>query len=585
MNTSKINSLIILSQIALILMTISACATSNNNNNNKEVTINIIETTDIHGNYFPYDFIKMKPSNGSLARVQTYLKEQRKEFGDNIVLLDNGDILQGQPTAYYYNFIETKQEHLAASILNYMGYSASSVGNHDVEAGPDVYYRWAEDYDFPVLAANIINNETGEPAFKPYTIIEKEGVKIAVLGMITPAIPSWLPEQLWKGLSFRDMQETAEEWLPIIYKKEKPDLVIGLFHAGQQGTILDGVKENPSMEIAKEVEGFDIVLMGHDHRRENITVANSAGDSVLVMNAECYGNYIASIEARFQLRKGKVVEKSLKGELINTNKYSPDEEYLDKFKNEYQAISNFVIEKIGYIDQTISSKDAYFGSSKFIDFIHSLQMRLTGADLSFCSPLSFVSEIKEGNITISDMFSLYKYENFLYTMSLSGQEIKDHLEYSYQKWVHQMQKPEDDFLVLDHPEDDNERAKFKYPLYNFDSAFGIIYTVDVTKPQGKKITIQSMADGTPFDLNKTYKVAINSYRGNGGGELLTKGAGIPKDQLAKRVITSTDKDMRYYIIQYIKENKNIQIQDYNHWSFIPEDLVQPAKKREYAKLF
>ena len=184
---------------------------------------------------------------------------------------------------------------------------------------------------------------------------------------------------------------------------------------------------------------------------------------------------------------------------------------------------------------------------------------------------------------MSDMFNLYKYENMLYVMELSGKEIKNFLEMSYAIWTNQMKSASDHLLLLN--EKDNGFGRFKNPSFNFDSAAGIIYTVDVTKPQGEKISIKSLADGRAFDMNKTYRVAVNSYRGNGGGDLLTKGAGIPKAELAKRIVFSTDKDLRYYLMKRIEEVKTLHPVALNQWKFIPEAWTEVAAKRDYLLLF
>lgn len=184
------------------------------------------------------------------------------------------------------------------------------------------------------------------------------------------------------------------------------------------------------------------------------------------------------------------------------------------------------------------------------------------------------------------MFSLYKYENMLYTMNLTGAEIKGFLEESYAMWTNRMKSPDDHLLLLKERKKGQENyASFVNFSFNFDSAAGIIYTVDVTKPKGEKITILKMADGKPFDENKTYKVALNSYRGNGGGELLTKGAGIPQDELKSRIIHSTDKDLRYYMIQYIKEKGVLSPQPLNQWQMIPQDWTRLAAERDCKFLF
>ena len=203
------------------------------------------------------------------------------------------------------------------------------------------------------------------------------------------------------------------------------------------------------------------------------------------------------------------------------------------------------------------------------------------------APLSFDAQIDAGDVYVSDMFNLYKYENMLYTMSLTGKEIRGALEMSYALWTNQMRAPSDPLLLLRESSSTGaeERTFFQHPSYNFDSAAGIIYTVDVTRPAGQKVTILSMADGTPFDENKTYKVAVNSYRGNGGGELLTKGAGIPQEELKDRILFSTDKDLRYYLMQYIEQRKVITPESLEQWKFIPENWAKPAAVRDYGKLF
>ena len=554
----------------------------------REVKLKLIETSDIHGNFFPYNFITQQDWNGSFARVYTYVQQERQTYGDNLLLMDNGDILQGQPSAYYYNFMDTVSTHITAAMMNYMGFVVGNMGNHDVEAGHAVYDRWIKQCNFPVLGANIIRTSDGQPYLKPYEIIERDGIKIAVLGMITPAIPTWLPETLWKGLSFADMEQTARKWIPIIQEKEKPDVVIGLFHAGKEArTVAGKYREDASAEIAERIPGFDIIMMGHDHRRFCGKIANAQGDSVLLINPANNGRTVGDIEISLTVDGDKVVRKSIQGTLTDMDKLQPSQEFMAQFTPQYQAVKTFVSEKVGTFTETISTRPAYFGPSAFIDFIHSLQLDLTGADISFAAPLSFDAEIKEGDIRISDMFNLYKYENMLYTMKLSGKEVKDALEMSYNLWTNQMKSADDHLLLFrkQRREGATDRASFQNFSFNFDSAAGIIYTVDVTKPKGEKITIISMADGTPFSMDKMYKVALNSYRGNGGGELLTKGAGIPQDELKGRILFSTDKDLRYYLMQYIEKKGVIEPHALGQWKFIPEEWVEPAAKRDYEYLF
>lgn len=556
----------------------------------RTVTLKLIETTDVHGNFYPEDFINRVPSNGSLARVYSYVDSVRKADGsETLVLMDNGDILQGQPTVYYYNFIDTVSPHIASEMMNFMGYDVGTIGNHDVETGHAVYDRWIAQKNSPTLGANVISTSSGEPYLQPYSIIEREGVKIAVLGMLTPSIPGWLPENLWSGLRFDDMVESAEKWARHIEEKEKPDLMVGLFHSGRDSTKTTGnTLENASLLVAKHVPGFDIVMMGHDHSPFNEKVINDAGEKVVVINPANNARRVATIAVTFDVDdSGKATLMSVEPELTDVDGFAPDSVFMARFGSQRDEVERFVSQRIGHVNTSMTTRDAYFGPSSFIDFIHQLQLAISGADISFAAPLSFDATIDAGDIYVSDMFNLYKYENMLYTMAMTGSEIKDYLEMAYDLWTNQMQTSDDHLLRLrdNANADDMTHTGFRYPSYNFDSAAGINYTVDVTKPKGEKITIISMADGSNFNPDAVYKVAINSYRGNGGGNLLTQGAGIPKEELASRILSSTDKDLRYYLMQYIQENPDIEVIPLDNWRFIPEELVLPAASRDRTLLF
>jgi len=390
---------------------------------NETVNISIVETTDIHGVIMPWDYTEGKPLYASLASAAGYVKEL-KEQKDALFLLDNGDNLQGQPSVYYYNFIDTTSPHLLSEAFNLMGYDASTVGNHDIEAGHAVYDRLAEMYSFPLLAANAIDLKTGEPYFKPYVIIERAKIKIAVLGLITPAVPTWLPEELYSGMEFRDMVETARKWMPEILKQE-PDIVVGLFHAGWN-TQDDAYKTESSMNedgtaaVAWKVPGFDIIFCGHDHRPANERFVNSQGDTVLILNGGSRSELLAraDIEISTAKLKGKKIT-SITGVLIELKDVPPDADFISEFSSQDKQVRDYVDRVIGTSTASISSRDSYFGPSAFTDMIHSIQLQITGADISFAAPLSFDVEISKGPVRVGDMFKLYKYENMLYTMKLT----------------------------------------------------------------------------------------------------------------------------------------------------------------------
>ncbi len=553
----------------------------------KTVTLRVIETSDVHGSFFPYDFINRTPKRGTLARVSSYVNKLRQQHGKNVILLDNGDILQGQPTCYYYNFIDTTSTNIAADVINYMQYDAETMGNHDVEPGHAVYDKWIKEVNCPMLGANIINVATGQPYVQPYTILRRDGVKIAVIGILTPAIPNWLPANIWKGLRFEEMVSCARRWMDYLQKNEKPDVVIGLFHSGKDGGIkTPEYEEDASIRVAQEVPGFDLVLFGHDHTRHSSVVTNTAGKPVTCLDPANNAISVADATIELTLRKGKVVEKNVEGRIVNVTDEPIDEQFMAHFQPQIERINKFVNREIGQFKNSIYTRDSFFGSSAFNDFILNLQLQITGADISFNAPLSFDAVIKEGPVHVSDMFNLYKFENQLYVMRLTGEEVRKHLEMSYNLWVNTMTSPDDHLLLLSESTyGDQQRLGFKNFSFNFDAAAGIDYEVDVTKPEGQKVHILRMSNGEPFDEAKWYKVAINSYRGNGGGELLTRGAGIPRDSLNSRIIWCSHRDQRYYLMKEIEKQGVVDPKPNNNWRFVPEEWVKPAAARDRKILF
>ncbi|WP_353334060.1 bifunctional metallophosphatase/5'-nucleotidase [Bacteroides sedimenti] len=550
----------------------------------KEVTIKLIHTSDIHGQIFSYDYIKNCSFDGGLSRVSSYVNEQRRKYPNRVLLLDGGDILQGKPSAYYYNYLDTISPHLCAQMFNYIGYNAIAIGNHEIETGHSVYERWVRLNNAPVLGANVLR-EDGSCYLKPYEVFEIEGVKIAVLGLLTPSIPVWVPEKKWKGLRFEDMEASARKWMNIIREKEDPDIVVGLFHSGVIYSKLEGMyNENASAEVARNVPGFDVVLAGHDHTTCLKKVLNAAGDSVLVINPGYGAFQVSDVLFDIKLNNGKVVAKSVEGNLQRMKEVERDSAFLRHFDSQIEDVKKFIFRPIGKFSKSVSVRDAYFGPSAYIDIVHSIQLQETGAEVSFTAPLSFDAQVDKGMIRVYDLFNLYQFENQLYTIDLTGTEIRNYLEFSYNLWINEMKSPDDHLLLLKKDDYTGKYIFQDYP-YRFDSAAGIIYTVDVSKPFGSRVVIEKMANGKPFDLKRHYKVAINSYRACGGGGHLTSGAGIEKDSLNKRILATSPMDLRYYLMEWIVKKGNINPKTLNQWRFIPENWVKEAAKRDKKLLF
>lgn len=545
--------------------------------------LRIVSTTDVHGSFFPIDFMTGKPASGSMARVSSYVNRLRHSYGDRLILLDNGDILQGQPISYFSNYLDTLQCNIAGEVVNYLCYDAQNLGNHDIEPGHAVYDKWIGEVDCPTLGANVIDVATGMPYVKPYVMLNRGGVKVAVLGLLTPAIPHWLAPDVWRGLKFQEMVLSARYWVDFLKRNEHPDVIVGLFHSGYKGGIVaEGYRENAAREVAQQVEGFDIIVFGHDHTRHNGYEMSPGGKQVLLLNganaAQAVGDAVVKLE--YDGKKWHII--SSEGMLTDVTQCDVDENYMNYFQPFIDKAQRWISQPIGEIAHTITTRDCFFGNSAFNDLILNLELEITHADVAFSAPLGTDLKLEKGKITMGDMFSLYKFENQLYVMNMTGEEIRRHLEMSYGMWCNTMTSASDHLILM---KKDGGKMQFAGRTYNFDSAAGIDYEVDVTQPVGSRVKILQMSNGSPFVATQVYKVAMSSYRANGGGELLTRGAGIARDQLASRIVYQSDLDLRHYLAQAIQRKRLINPAPNHNWRFVPEKWTKAAAQRDYRLLF
>ncbi len=552
---------------------------------NNEFTLKLIETTDVHGNFLGYDFMTDSPIKNGLNKVYTYVKTQREQMSENqVVLLDAGDILQGQPCVYFANFVDTLAEkHLAADVYNFMRYDVAVFGNHDIEAGHSVYDRWVRDCNFPVLGANILDTKTQKPYATPYVVIQRGGLKVAVLGLLTPAIPMWLPEKQWKGLAFGDVEEYARKWVSIIQKKEKPDLMIGLFHSGLDGEQRNGFYENAAEATAKHVPGFDIIFYGHDHRMMAKSVKNEkTNKDVWLLNSGNGAYRVAEANVVYTINKKKAKIQSIQGQLVSVTDLESDPDFTERYASNIENVRQFFGEKISKLGSPIHSSDYFFGGSTLADLLHATQFRWVDADISFVTPLTTDDIVPAGDICMRDAFRIYRFENLIDVFRLTGREVKGALEKSYELWT---SNPNETGHVINITEQNGKARLGAYNSYLV-SAAGIKYVVDPTKPAGQKVNILCMSDGKPFELDKEYRVAVNSYIGSGGGEIMTEGCGLTVTELPKRIIMTSEKDLRYYLIQYFKQVKNKDvIPSYCNWEFIQTPQVKEALVKDRELLF
>lgn len=555
-----------------------------------EYTLTLLSTNDIHGHYFDSTYVGDNLSK-SLMSVKCYVDSIRSEKGaDNVLLLDAGDILQGDNVAYYFNYVDTVTPHIYPRMAKYMGYDAVTVGNHDVETAHPVYDRIARDMKaagIPFLAGNAIRNDNGKPYFPLYKIFKKGGLKVAVLGYTNPNMKEWLSENVWSGMHFESLIPLVQQDVDRIREKEKPQVVIVSIHSGTgrgDGSML----ESQGLDLYNSLRGVDFLFCSHDHRP--FTAQN---DSIALINAGSHCRNLGIGTLKLTIEGGKVTAKSVEAGLIPIDENKVDKDMQAAFHDDYLAVKAFTVKELGELKSELRTSDAFRGMSDYVNLVHTLQLGCAPAEISIAAPLTYNGVVKAGTLIYNDLFTIYPYENQLFVIRMSGQEIKDYLEFSYDNWIQTIARPGDHIFKIrpfDDPRTGQRDWSFVGRSYNFDSAAGINYTVDVTKPFGERIAISTMADGTPFDLSAEYNVAMTSYRASGGGDLLSKGAHVDTDRIDERVVERYP-EIRNILYDYLVTNGAIDPAvtgdpaRIGSWKFVPEKLAEPALDQDMALMF
>lgn len=562
-------------KIKLLILTTIAAVSCSQGLKDGDYKIQLLTTNDVHGSWFDSSYVGTRTKT-SLFAASTVIDSVRKADGaDNVILIDAGDCLQGDNAAYYFNYVDTLSPHLFPRLASYMGYDAITVGNHDIETGHKVYDRVTKELNslgIPFLAGNAIRNDNGKPYFPVYKILRKGGLKVAILGYTNPNMKAWLSESLWSGMHFESLIPMVQNDVDAIRKKEKPNVVIVSIHSGSGDKV---AYEAQGMELYRTLSGVDFIVCSHDH-----SARVEKNDSICLINSGSHVRNIGHGTLTISVRDNKIVSKTLDSELIPVNKEKTDTAMQAAFRKDFEAVREFTTREVGTLDTDIRTREAFSGMCDYMNLIHTISLSCSPARISFAAPLTYNGFIPKGTLVYNDLFTIYPYENQLFVVKMTGKEIHDCLEYSYDNWIQTV--PENAHVLKIKQGDDYRNSQkhwhFTSRTYNFDSAAGINYTVDITKPFGKRVNITTMASGEPFSLSETYPVAMTSYRASGGGGILGNGAGIDTDNIEERVVEHYP-EIRDLLYNYLKDNGSIDpavIGDparIGSWKFIPQPMA------------
>jgi len=519
----------------------------------ERVQITLLSTTDLHGHIYPIDYATNLPSADGFAKIATLIRDVRKE-SPQLVLVDCGDTIQGTPLAYYHNRVNNTPPDPMMVVMNALGFDALVVGNHEFNFGLAVLNKARSEARFPWLSANTERIADRQPAFAPYLVKEVKGVKIGILGLTTPGIPSWENEGNYAGLRFQDPVEVARRRVAELRNQEKVDVVLLALHMGLEENLATGVpspgqvpNENAALKIVRSVPGIDVMFMGHTHR----TIPGLTVGGALLSQAGRWGDHLSRADVYLERatsgERWQIVAKT-SSSIPVTKDTPPDPEVLALAKPYHDETQAWLSKPVGQSARALSAANSRLEDTAIVDLVQRVQMEAGKADVSFAASFTLDARLPKGPVTLREIAGLYIYDNTLVVVESNGEQIKAALEHSA-RYFRPYEKGKTAAQLVDSA----------IPGYNFDLAEGVDYTIDLTRPVGDRIVGLSYR-GSPLAPDKKLRVAINNYRLNGGGGY-SMFRGVP-------VLDRSSVEIRDLIVDWVQKHPDIPSEPTQNWRLV-----------------
>ena len=474
-----------------------------------EKHLTILGTSDMHGNIWGFSYEdNSETANNGMARLYTYIQQVRAE-NPNTILIDAGDDIQGTiMTDDIYN--KTPEEpHPVITAMNYMGYDAMTLGNHEFNWGIPTMQTILSQAEFPVLAANVTDADGELVTGAGWTIVERDGVKVAIIGVVTPDVP------IWDG-GKEGIDEATYEAANVAVSAaideigEEADVIVVSAHMGMYAEFDEENGSDSAQKILDDNPEIDVLQVAHNH----VVVNEKQGDTVIggVRNG---GRDIARFDLTLDA-DNNVVDATV--EIVDMTDVTPSQEIRDipLVAEAHQKTIDYIAggtDESGEPLPPLGSTTAKFQPENEIrgipagrvmdtavmDLINQIQLENSGADVSAAALFKDTSDLPEGDINYGNIFDIYKFDNTLYRVTVTGAELKAYMEWSaecYNQWE------EGDINISFDPE---------YPDYLYDMFAGVEYEIDLSKPKGERIQ-NVMFKGEPLQDDQTLTLAVNNYR-------------------------------------------------------------------------
>ncbi|MFC4600113.1 bifunctional metallophosphatase/5'-nucleotidase [Cohnella hongkongensis] len=514
----------------------------------------LLFTSDVHGHMLPIRYADNSPEEYGLLKLASLVKKIRSERS-NVLFIDNGDLLQGTPFAYYHACLDRESPHPIVAAMNALELDAFVPGNHEFNYGLPFVERARAQSEFPWLSANLLRAGTGEPYFgRPYLVFELEcGARIGLVGLTTPYIPNWEQPANIEGLAFEPAVDAARRWVAHLKKRERADVVVVSYHGGFERDLDTGEEteeqtgENEGWRLCREVEGIDVLLTGHQHRR--IEGAKIAGTHVVQPGYQ--GSCLAQIElglARDDAGRWSLV--SVESSLREAGEAESDRELAERMRENEERVQGWLDRPLCEVQgemRIFDPMEARLREHPLIELVNRIQMEASGADISCTSLFDNRSPGFGPRVSMREVTANYPFPNTLRVLRLNGADIRAALERTAA------------YFTLDGNGEIAVSPSFVYPKpqhYNYDMWEGIEYEIDVSLPIGSRIRTLTR-DGRPLDPEGQYDVVMNHYRASGGGDYrMFRG---------KPVVREVTVDMTEIIAEYLSKAVVVRASANGNW--------------------
>ena len=532
----------------------------------QEVNIKILGTSDIHGRVVPWSYgADVEDKSGSYAQIATYVKDVRKN-NKNVVLVDVGDAIQDNQVDVFAKDKKYYKDHPIPKVLNEMKYDVFVLGNHEFNFGMKALDEILKDIKAKKLTANFYYKKNDKRYIDATTIIEKDGVKLGIIGLSTPMSAKFEEDTgNLKDMKFTSPTEEARTQVEKL-KEKGVDAIIVIAHMGIDNE--NKIPDTGMRDVINAVDGIDVVIAGHMHK----DVPSETIKNTLITEPHRYGTVVSEVDLTFDIndkKEVKLVKKESK--TVPVKELEADKKIVEIYKPYHEKLRELNNVVIGQTENEMVPQETKHGVSAAFSrdtglssFINDVEQHYSGADVVTFSFDHQKARMNKGDIKKKDIIFNYRYAGGDVTVyELTGKQLKEYMEWSA-NYFDTIQPGDTEYRY------NAERKKSKYVTY--DIFGGVNYKIDLRNPQGSKIVDLTLADGKPVTDDMKLKVGMNSYRfaqlnGKGG---IWEGQQIPVLWESKVAMGREKGTIQNMMIDYITNVKKGKIdgQSHNRWEII-----------------